>query len=55
MFCRVVILSPALRFEMKKATQQWSLRVTNEIVLNQIRASHEKLYVDNVEIIFSGL
>ena len=32
----------------KKATQQWSLRVANDIVLNQVRVYHERVYEDNV-------
>ena len=34
----------------KKATKQWSLRVTNNIVLNQFIMSlyHERVYADNV-------
>ena len=32
----------------KKATQQWSLRVANDIVLNQVGVCHERLYADNV-------
>ena len=31
-----------------KATQQWSPRVANDIVLIQIRVFHERVYVDNV-------
>ena len=40
-------MSPALSFE-KKATQQWSLRVANDFVLNQVRVYHERVYADNV-------
>ena len=39
------------RFEFrnkKKAMQQWSLRVANDIVLNQVRVYHQRVYVDNV-------
>ena len=39
------------RFELrnkKKATQQWSLRVAHDIVLNQVRVYHESAYADNV-------
>ena len=32
----------------RKATQQWSLCVTNGIVLNQIGVYHERVYADNV-------
>ena len=32
----------------QKATQQWCLRVTNDIVLNQVRVYHGRVYVDNV-------
>ena len=32
----------------KKVTQQWSLRVANDIVLNQIGVYHERVYADNV-------
>ena len=32
----------------KKATQQWSLRVANDIVLNQVSVYHERVYVDNI-------
>ena len=32
----------------KKATQQWSLRFANDIVLNQVRVYQERLHVDNV-------
>ena len=32
----------------KRATQQWSLRVTNGIVLDQVRVYHERVYADNV-------
>ena len=32
----------------KKATQQWSLCVTNDIVLNQVGVYHERVYADNV-------
>ena len=32
----------------KKATQQWSLRVANDIVLNQVRVYHERVYANNV-------
>ena len=32
----------------KKATQQWSLRVANDIVLNRVRVYHERVYADNV-------
>ena len=32
----------------KKATQQWSLYVANDFVLNQVGVYHERVYVDNV-------
>ena len=32
----------------KKATQQWSLCVANDIVLNQVGVYHERVYSDNV-------
>ena len=32
----------------KKATQQWSLRVANDILLNQVCVYHERLYAYNV-------
>ena len=32
----------------RKATQQWSLCVANDIVLNQVCVYHEKVYADNV-------
>ena len=32
----------------RKATQQWSLRVTNDNVLDQVRVYHERVYADNV-------
>ena len=32
----------------KKATQQWILRVANDIVLNQVRVYHERMYADKV-------
>ena len=32
----------------RKATQQWSLCVTNDIVLNQVGGYHERVYADNV-------
>ena len=32
----------------RKATQQWSLRVTYDIVLNQVRLYHERVHADNV-------
>ena len=32
----------------KKATQHWSLRVTNDIVLSWVRVYRESLYADNV-------
>ena len=32
----------------KKATQQGSLCVANDIVLNQVRVYHERMYADNV-------
>ena len=32
----------------KKTTQQWSLCVANDIVLNQVGAYHERVYADNV-------
>ena len=31
----------------KKATQQWSLCVANDIVLNQVGVYHERVYADN--------
>ena len=35
-----------------KATQQWSSRVANDTVLNQVRVNHERVYADNVVINF---
>ena len=32
----------------KKATQQWSLCVAKDIVLNQVGVFHERMYADNV-------
>ena len=32
----------------KKTTQQWSLCVANDIVLNQVGVYHERMYADNV-------
>ena len=32
----------------RKATQQWSLRVAHNFVLNQVRVYHERVYVDNM-------
>ena len=32
----------------KKATQHWSLRVANDIVLNHVRKYHDRVYADNV-------
>ena len=32
----------------KKATQQWSLCVANDIVFNQVGVYHERVYADNV-------
>ena len=32
----------------KKATQQWSLCVANDIVLNQVSVFHERMYAHNV-------
>ena len=32
----------------KKATQQWTLCVANDIVLNQVGVYHERVYADNV-------
>ena len=32
----------------RKTTQQWSLRVANDIVLNQVYVYHERVYADNV-------
>ena len=32
----------------RKATQQWSLCVANDIVLNQVGVYHERVYADNV-------
>ena len=32
----------------KKTTQQWGPGVTNDIVLNQVRVCHERVYADNV-------
>ena len=50
MYCPVVILSPALSFEIKgkQRSQQWSFRVANNIVLNQVGVYHERVYADNV-------
>ena len=36
----------------KKTTQQWSLRFTHDIVLNQFPVYHERVYPDNVLTIF---
>ena len=32
----------------RKATQQWSLRVANDIVLNHVGVYHKRVYADNV-------
>ena len=32
----------------RKATQQWSVCVANDIVLNQVGVYHERVYADNV-------
>ena len=32
----------------KKATQKWSFRAANDIVLNQVRVYHERVYAENV-------
>ena len=32
----------------RKATQQWSFRVANDIVLNQVVVYHERVYADKV-------
>ena len=32
----------------RKATQQWSLCVANDIVLNHVGVNHERVYADNV-------
>ena len=32
----------------EEATQQWTFRVANDIVLNQVRVCHERVYADNV-------
>ena len=32
----------------RKATQQWSLRVAHDIVLNQVRVYHDRVYTNNV-------
>ena len=32
----------------KEATQQWSFRVSNNILLSQVRVFHERVYADNV-------
>ena len=32
----------------RKATQQWSFSVANDIVLNQVGVYHERVYADNV-------
>ena len=32
----------------RKTTQQWSLCVANDIVFNQVRVYHERMYADNV-------
>ena len=50
MYCPIVIMSPD-RLELrnkKKATRHWSLCVVNDIVLNQVRVNHERVYADNV-------
>ena len=39
------------RFELRnqnKTTQQWGLQVTTDIVLNQVRVYHDRVYADNV-------
>ena len=36
----------------KKTTQQWSLRVANDIVLNHVRVDHGRVYADIVVINF---
>ena len=36
----------------RKATQQWSFRVANDIVLNQVRVYHEREYSGNVVNIY---
>ena len=41
-------VSSSERRNERKATQQWSLRVANDIVLNQTRVYHERVYADNV-------
>ena len=32
----------------RKATQQWSFRVANDILLNQVGVYHERVYAENV-------
>ena len=32
----------------RKTTQQWSIRLANDIVLNRVRVYHERMYADNV-------
>ena len=42
-------MSPDLSLEKnEKETQQWSLCVANDIVLNQVGVYHERVYADNV-------
>ena len=41
-------MSPAMSFEMKKATQQWSSRVAHDNVLNQVCVYHERVYAGKV-------
>ena len=49
MYCSVVIMSLDLipSFHGRKATQQWSLCVANDIVHNQVGVYHERVYADN--------
>ena len=48
MSCPVVVKSPTLRIEIKKANQQCNLCVAYDIVLNQVHVYHERVYADNV-------
>ena len=41
-------MSPALSFEKKRRNAARGLRVGNDIVLNQFRVYHERVYADNV-------
>ena len=53
-YCPLFIRSPAMSFETKgkqgplNVSLQMGLCVTNDIVLNQVRVYHERVYADNV-------